>query len=153
MSDVRYPQLVFLTVAAFSAAGCAELQLSRFAPPGVVKYEDIASEKEPNPAIVEVIETQKQTSTRDYPRLAETPSEQDRPEKRPLEQVDAEIDELATVRDTLNERMADARMEAEADLAETPPLLSKREEMQKQIERDAASAEAEREEAMPSPEN
>lgn len=152
MSDVRYPQLVFLTVVAFSAAGCAELQLARFAPPGVVKYEDIAGEKDPNPTIVEVIEAQKETSTRDYPKLAETPSEQDRPEKRPLEEVDAEINELATARDALNEQMAEVLMQAEADLAETPTLLSKREEMQKQIERDAASAQAEREEVMPSPE-
>lgn len=152
MSDVRYPQLVFLTVVAFSATGCAELQLSRFAPPGVVKYEDIAGEKEPNPTIVEVIETQKETSTRDYPRLAETPSKKDRPKKRPLSQVDAEIDELATARDELIEHVAEARLEAEADLAERPPLLSKREEMQKQIELDAATAEAERKEAMPSPE-
>lgn len=153
MSDVRYPQFVFLAVAAFSAAGCAELQLSRFAPPGVVKYEDIASEKEPNPAIVEAIESQKETSTRDYPRLAETPSEKDRPKKRALAQVDAEIDSLATARDDLNESVAKARLEAEADLAETPPLLSQLEEMQKQIDLDTASARAEREETMPSPDN
>ena len=153
MSDVKYSQLVFLAVASFLAAGCAELQLSRFAPPGVVKYEDIASEKEPNPAIVEAIETQKETSTRDYPRLSEAPSERDRPRKRPSSRVTGQIKKLARARDELNEEVAAARQEAEADIAEMPPLLSQREEMQKQIELDTATAEAEREEAMPAPDN
>ena len=153
MSDVRYPQLVFLAVAAFSVAGCAELQLSRFAPPGVVKYEDIASEKAPNPAIAEAIETQKETSTKDYPRLAETPSEKDRPRKRSASRIGREINDLERARDELNEEVAEARQEAEEQLAEAPPLLSQREEMQKQIDLDTASAKAEREEAMPSPDN
>lgn len=55
--------------------GCADLRLGRFAPPGLVKYEDIAGDQPPNPEIAARIEARKATGESKTPNLSEQPQE------------------------------------------------------------------------------
>ena len=153
MSDVRYRLGFFLGAAVLAATGCSSLELARFAPPGVVKYEDIASEKPPNPAIEAVIEARTESSSKDYPNLSKAPSAKDRPRKLSTAQVNYRIDELATARDAINAEVAAARELAEAETANIIPLPEQRDTLEAQLERDEASALAERKDPPPSADN
>ncbi len=143
--------LAFLTAAgAIAVTGCSSLDLARFAPPGVVKYEDIASEKPPNPTIQAAVDERKATPDKEFPKLAETPSEKDRPQKRRLSEVNEEIGELAGARDNLNAEVAASREQAEAEMAEIMPLPDQRDALDELLQRDEASALAERKDPPPS---
>ncbi len=68
---------IFLPVAVLAAfgalAGCSQNQLTRFAPPGIIKYEDIASEKPQNPVVAERIKEHKDRDDAKFPVLSQTP--------------------------------------------------------------------------------
>lgn len=153
MPYVRQSLAFLVAAGAMTASGCSSLELARFAPPGFVKYEDIASEKPPNPAIQEVVDARKATPDKKYPKLAETPSPQDRPKKRPLAQVNAEIDDLAAARDSLNDEVARSRELAEAETADAIALPDQRDALDELLQSDEASALAERKDPPPSADN
>lgn len=133
-----------------AVTGCSSLDLARFAPPGVVKYEDIASEKPPNPTIQAVVDERKAMPDKEFPKLSETPSKKDRPQKRRLSEVNEEIGELAGARDNLNAEVSAAREQAEAEMAEIVPLPDQRDALDELLLRDEASALAERKDPPPS---
>ncbi len=99
-----------LIAALLAAAGCSG-GLKRFAPPGILKYEDLAKDQPPNPAIVERIEAQKNAPGGGFPELAEQPTKL--PEGIAKPERDAMIGELLLKRDILN-----AAVESDRDLAQ-----------------------------------
>ncbi|MHA7872355.1 MAG: hypothetical protein ACX939_08400 [Hyphococcus sp.] len=125
------------------------MQLARFAPPGFVKYEDIASQKPPNPAVEQIIAERRESPEKRFPKLAEQPSERDRPAKRPAEDVKAEIKALADARETLQSDLDAARAAAEADRIEGDLLNARRDALDAQLKIDEASAKAERQDEPP----
>ena len=133
----------FIIPAALLAGGCSDLQLARFAPPGIVKYEDIASEKPQSPEIQERISGYQDANDPEYPRLAETPSEKDRPKKRPQKRVEAQIAELESARDALESDVETARLEAEAAIQEGQLLTEQRDALSARVDQDEAAAKAE----------
>ncbi len=151
MSDVRYPLVFFLGTAVLAGTGCSSLELARFAPPGLVKYEDIASEKPPNPAIQEILDAQTVASDAEYPDLSQTPSEKDRPQKRSSRWVANQTNLLEDSRDTINEAVEAERAQAIAETEDAILLPEQRDELDEMFERDAVSARAERRDPMPVP--
>ena len=66
----------------FAVTGCESGDLARFAPPGIVKYEDLAGDQPVNPDVAQRIEERRaEKGAGKFPRLAETPDEEDRQEK------------------------------------------------------------------------
>jgi len=93
--------------------GCADLRLGRFAPPGLVKYEDIAGDQPPNPEIVSRIEARKAAGESRTPNLSEQP--QKAPAKTP-KQVRVELaSTLRAERDEVNAEVAADRAAADAE--------------------------------------
>ena len=151
MSDVRYPLVFFLGTAFLAGTGCSSLELARFAPPGVVKYEDIASEKAPNAAIQEVVNASTQASDADYPDLSQTPSAKDRPRKRNSAWIENQIVQLGESRDTLNEAVDAERAQAEAETEDAILFPEQRDARDEMLDSDEATARAERRIPMPVP--
>lgn len=129
---------------AATISGCSETQLSRFAPPGIIKYENIASEKPPNPAIEETVRNRKANSNAVYPVIARTPGLSDRPEKPSTDLIEAEMSELVEARETLNALVEADRAAAAEDAQERESLSRDSESFKRQLDRDAKAANAER---------
>lgn len=95
---------VLAAIAALTAGGCAELGLERFAPPGIVKYEDLAKNQPPNPAIAERVKAVKAESDHKYPKLSAQP--QSPPEALPAAERAAEMVALQDAREALDNAVA-----------------------------------------------
>ncbi|MEZ5894679.1 MAG: hypothetical protein R3C58_16230 [Parvularculaceae bacterium] len=133
-----------------AAAGCAEGDLLRFAPPGVVKYEDLAGDKPMNPDVAERIkERRKDPSVRGYPSLSDAPKEDDAPAKPPAAEIAASKAELSGARDELAGEVATDR--AEAALETERDMAAEREALRERIEKDEAAAARERREKLVAP--
>ncbi|MFZ5618371.1 MAG: hypothetical protein ACOZAA_13745 [Pseudomonadota bacterium] len=106
-----------LAIAALAAAGCAG-GLKRFAPPGIVKYEEIAKDEPINPAIAGRIEEMKEKDGAGFPKLAEQPTKTPdgiaQPERAAMEAV------LLDQRDALNEAIAVDKAQAAAERTGSP---------------------------------
>lgn len=149
MPSVKQP--IFAGAVILAAAGCTELELARFAPPGLIKYEDLAGDQPVNPAIAARIENRKTDADADteYPVLARTPGEDDRPALRPAAERTAQIEELVLMREQL-QRAADLdRAAAEAGKSEVELLPEQRDALKDQTEIDAALVEQERKDLTP----
>ena len=142
---------ILMGAAALTASGCSETQLSRFAPPGIVKYEDIASEKPPNPAIDAKIKERSANSNAVYPVISQTPGQSDRPEKPAPDFVEAEISELVAVRDAMNAQIEADRAAAAADQAALEQLAADKDDFQSRLQSDNEAAKAERRDPIASP--
>ncbi len=134
----------FLLCAALLAAGCSDIQWRRLAPPGIVKYEEIAGDKPPNPAIEEEIARRKERDKAQFPDLAHAPSEADRPAKRPQALIDEEISELASARDRLAAEIEADQAAVEADRDTAGDLVAERDVLTEEIDRDETAAKNER---------
>jgi hypothetical protein len=132
-------KVYILVIAAFAAAGCSG-GLKRFAPPGIVKYEELANDAPPNPAIVERIEAQKDQPGGGFPRLAEQPTKL--PEGIAKPERDAMIGDLLAERDALNAAMETDRAAAEAERIEG--LEGDRDALSEAVAKDDAAARRER---------
>ena len=138
--------------AIFAAAGCANSELARFAPPGLVKYEDIAGDQPINPAVAErVAERKAEPDTGKFPRLSETPGKDQRPKKRPTAQVEKEMNDLAEARETVETELARDRAEAAAEADEGFSLPERRDALKSQVDEDTAAAASERRENLKPP--
>ena len=113
----------------FLAQACSTSDLARFAPPGVVKYEDIASKKEPNPAIQERIRERKEGDDVRFPVLSQTPGASDRPQRPIAEDIEAASATLTTARDDLAETVANDRALADADRVELDNVTQGRDDL------------------------
>jgi hypothetical protein len=129
---------------------CANLK--RFAPPGIVKYEDLAGDKAQNPEIAERVAARKEGRETAYPNLSKTP--QKAPQAIAAETQASDIAELAALRDELNAAVAADREEAVAEraapvllpgtLGEAAPLEAAREALADAVAKDDDAARAER---------
>ena len=137
---------------AMSLQGCANSELARFAPPGIIKYEDIAGDKPQNPEVAaRIVDRRAEPSAGDFPVLSQTPGPKQRPKKRPAADIKAEKAELITAREQLEAAVADQRArsdsEREIDLTEEANTLKAR------IEEDTAISERDRRERLAAPAN
>lgn len=138
-------RLFILMLPICAVSGCADSQLARFAPPGIIKYEDIASEKPANPAITARVEERRaDPEAGDFPRLANTPGESDRPDRRPQAELDAEREVLVSARDGVADGAIRDRREADADKADREALEAQGETLKIQVEKDSALSARER---------
>jgi hypothetical protein len=99
--------VLLLALSALGASACSEFGLERFAPPGIVKYEDLAKNQPPSPAIVERVEAVRAASDGGYPRLSDQP--QVVPAGAPAEEREAEAVALRDARDALDAALVDDR--------------------------------------------
>jgi hypothetical protein len=89
-----------LALAALAAAGCSG-GLKRFAPPGIVKYEELAKDQPINPAIAARIEDYQDERAGGFPNLSEQP--QKTPEGIAAPERGAMETALIAERDALND--------------------------------------------------
>jgi len=104
---------VYILAIAALATGCSSGAIKRFAPPGIVKYEDRAKGEPTNPAIVERIEAQKDLPGGGFPKLSEQPTKL--PEGIAKPERDAMTADLLEQRDALNAAMTEDRALADAE--------------------------------------
>ena len=153
-SRARQQAAAIITAAAGFVAlqGCESGDLARFAPPGVIKYEEIASEKPQNPEVAaRIAERRAEPGSGRYPNLSEAPGAGDRPKKRKAADVEGEMSELAVMRDGLDAAVDSDRAAAAEELAED--LTAGRDALQAQIEQDEAAAARERREQLKAPDS
>lgn len=129
-----------LMVAALAAAGCSSGALKRFAPPGIVKYEELAKDQPPNPVIVQRIEDQKDEPGGGFPNLSEQPAKL--PEGIAKPERDAMIADLLIQRDALNAAMEADRAVAGAERLQA--LEADRDALSDAVAKDDAAARRER---------
>ena len=147
MPSVKQP--IFAAAVILAAAGCTELELARFAPPGLIKYEDLAGDQPVNPAIEARIENRKIDTDAGYPVLARTPGEDDRPVLRPAAERTAQMEDLVSMREQLL-RAADLdRAAVDAEKPEAELLPEQRDALKEQTEIDATAAKQERKDLTP----
>ncbi|MGE0408470.1 MAG: hypothetical protein AB7P23_04310 [Amphiplicatus sp.] len=97
-----------LVFAGGSLAGCAGL--ARLAPPGVIKYEDLAGGEPTDPVMKAHIEARRAESREAFPDISATPSE--KPPALSLAQRDEAAAGLREARDALAAAIAEDRAEA-----------------------------------------
>lgn len=153
MSSVKrsQPWASSLIVGLLALTGCESGDLARFAPPGIVKYEDLAGDQEVNPAVAErVAERRAEEGAGRFPNLSLTPGKSDRPMKKPADEVAAETDMLVDARTALAEDVASDRASAEDELGRD--LSAEGEALKARLDADSAAAARERREALTPPE-
>lgn len=128
-----------LVIAALAATGCSG-GLKRFAPPGIVKYEDLAKDQPPNPVIVERIEAQKAEPGGGFPALSEQPTKL--PEGIAKPERDAMIADLLAQRNIVNAAVASDRELAASERGDS--LDAVRDELSEAVAKDDAVARRER---------
>ena len=135
-----------------ASAGCSNTSLSRFAPPGIVKYEDIASEKPQNPEVAaRIAERRAEQGGGKFPNLSQTPGPEDQPKMPPPGAVDAEMAVLEALRETLAENVAEDRAAAAEELA--GDLQAEREGLKERVDSDSKAAARERREKLTPPDD
>ena len=149
MPSVKQSQALLLCFsAAFaSLAGCQSGDLSRFAPPEIVKYEDLAGDQPINPEVAARIEARRnEEGAGKFPRIAETPDETDRPIKKPKREIAEDAAMLVDARDALAEDVTADRVAADADKEQD--LTAQSQTLQDRIKSDTAAAARERREKL-----
>jgi hypothetical protein len=128
-----------LALAALAAAGCSG-GLKRFAPPGIVKYEELAKDQPVNAAIAARIEQYRNQSAGGFPNLSEQP--QKTPEGIAAPERSAMEAALIAERDALNDAI-DADKELAAAEREAS-IEAARDALEEALARDDALARRER---------
>lgn len=118
-------------LAAVAAAGCAQFQ--RLAPPGLVKYEELAGDQPPNPVIVQRIAERRRTTEARFPELSEQPAA--RPEGLSEAERAAFAAALDAEREALQRAVEKARADAEAERADSYGLPGEREEARRALDK------------------
>ena len=135
---------ILLAGAAVALSACSASDLKRFAPPGIVKYEEIAAEAPPNPTIQSEIDRRRDEGDAAFPVLSEMPSEADRPERRASADIDAQTKELKTAGGELTDSAASDRASIEEFNLEREALERDRDELMEAVENDQADLDAEK---------
>ncbi|PQA86698.1 hypothetical protein [Hyphococcus luteus] len=141
---------VFAAAGLLAAGGCANADLSRFAPPGIVKYEEIAGDKPQNPDVAaRIAERRAEQGGGEFPDLSKTPGKEDRPEKPSPKTVEEQMEELTGLRERLDEEVAADRAASEAELADD--LHAEGDALKERVARDSAAAAQERRDKLEPP--
>ncbi|MEM8936890.1 MAG: hypothetical protein AAGC77_10830 [Pseudomonadota bacterium] len=135
------------------AAGCANLDLARFAPPGLVKYEEIAGDQPPNPEIEKLVAARKEEPNVKFPILSQTPGAADQPKIPSQQVVDAQSQELNAARDAVQLAADNDRKSVEADKSGIDALRDERDALKRRVDQDAIDAADERAEILVAPQN
>lgn len=132
---------------AAAVTGCSGLELARLAPPGIIRYERIADEKEPNPTIVERVAERRETIDPEFPKLGETAAGGATRSAIPNESVDAQIARLESRRDNLGAAVETDLVETGAAVQETQDIEAAVQGLSKAIDDEKKAAARERREA------
>lgn len=128
--------------------GCSNSFLARFAPPGVVKYEDIAGDKPPNPAIEQTVQEYREDTKARFPVLSRTPTSKPLPEKPDSAVRDATMNELIESREKLAQELQNDQAAIDADRTEVDALPGKGEDLAEKLDEDTSAAQAERKDSL-----
>jgi hypothetical protein len=128
--------------------GCAGIE--RFAPPGIVRYENLSGDKPQNPEIKARVTERKAGRDAKFPNLSLAP--QKTPPTMPAEEQENWKRSLSAAREDLAAAIAEDRIEAAADRAEpivlpggvTTPLEGAANALSAATDKDDAAARAER---------
>ncbi len=96
-------------------AGCSGFDLKRLAPPGIVRYERIADEKEPNPEIEDRIAEYQQDRKARFPKLGETAAGSAEMTGIPNSGVDDAVADLEAARENLELSIDESLSQRQAD--------------------------------------
>jgi hypothetical protein len=130
--------------------GCESGDLMRFAPPGIVKYEDLAGDQPQNPDVAaRIAERRAEPDTGEFPILSTAPGKEDRPKKRKKADVESEMSGLAGAREDLAEAVGADRAASAEELGRDLP--GERDALKALIEKDEAAAARERREKLQAP--
>ncbi len=124
---------LFVFAAALLVMGCSGVQWRRLAPPGILKYEELASEKPPNPVIEEEIAERKDGEKTRFPNLSAAPSRSDLPAERAQDELKAEMDALAAARDTLASKVKEDRTAVDEERATAGDIITARDVLTEQV--------------------
>lgn len=129
--------------------GCGNFQLVRLAPPGILKYEEIASQKPPNPAIEAEIAARNGNAKARFPILAQTPAAGPAPKPASKAAARAHGAALQSARDSIDRELARHRAAEQAERGGREKLAKERASLAEQINRDEIVARRERAAPMP----
>jgi hypothetical protein len=142
----------FLALIVLPALVCGCASLKRFAPPGIVKYEELAGDQPMNAEIKARAQERKESDEQRFPNLSEAPSAA--PEGMSATQQASQMDALRDQRADLSAALAEDLTLAAAERAEPVPLPGKgdaalslseaRDALAKAVEEDDAVAREER---------
>jgi hypothetical protein len=135
---------LFVFAAALLVMGCSSDQLRRLAPPGILKYEELASEKPPNPVIEEEIAQRKDDVKTRFPNLSTAPSRNDLPAERPQGELKAEMDALTSARDTLSGEVTQDRAAVDEERAAAGNIIAAGDQLAEQVSEDETAVNDER---------
>lgn len=107
---------------ALAAVGCTSVELARLAPPGIIRYERIADEKEPNPEIVARIEERRVNEQARFPKIGETAAGGAKRQRIPNQAVPGQIEQLETEKANLDMALETARLESIAAAQEADAM-------------------------------
>lgn len=144
MPNVNFVPLLTVALLPVLLAGCSEGVLARFAPPGIIKYEDIAGEKPINPAVADAIGQRKEAVDEEFPLIARTPGPKDVPSKPGQVTIDAISSELTAARDDVNAKVDTDRAEALLESESADVLIENREGLDEALQADNEAAARER---------
>ncbi len=147
-------------LAALLALAPACTSLKRLAPPGILKYEELAGDQPVNPEIKERIAERRREIDQRFPNLSEQPSQ--RPAEAPLAEREALIEELTAARDGLQAAVEEDRAASGAERRASFILPGDKSDKARaledvaadlaaEVEKDEAVARRERRQPMPQP--
>lgn len=127
--------------------GCTGLELARLAPPGIIRYERIADEKEPNPTIAAEVAERGETEKPKFPKLGETAAGGAKRSAIPNKRVERRITRLESERDNLSVAVETDMLENSAAAQETHEIETAAQDLSEAINAEKTAAARERREA------
>lgn len=113
---------VILIAAFLSMPGCSSFDWARLAPPGIVKYEEIASKKPPNETIQLELNRNREETASSYPKIADMPINSDAEQRGALGKLNEESNSLIVSREELELQLNSDRAQANQERASREPL-------------------------------
>ena len=145
----RFQPLMILSCLALTMSACTKAQLVRFAPPGILKYEELAGDVPINPEIQTRIDERDDGKEKPFPLISNTPAAVDGTKNADQQQIMSEDLEDAKV--ALDQALEEDRTAALNERSNSSALTMRREDLEKSLEREAAIAERERRGPRPTP--
>ncbi len=128
----------------FAICGCSGLELARLAPPGIIRYERIADEKEPNPTIKARVAERRTEVKPKFPKLGETAAGGARRSAIPNKGIADEISRLESERDNLDTAVETDKLESSAAMLETSEIETAAKDLSDAIDGEKKAAARER---------
>ncbi len=134
---LRFVASIGMTLA---ITGCAGVDLARLAPPGIIRYERIADEKEPNPTIAAQWEERRGDEKPRFPKLGETAAGGARMTGIPKAGVAGEMTRLERERDNLETAVETDLLESGASASEADQINEAAADLSTAIDEDKSAA-------------